>query len=59
MYGYVLAAAEAGIDTRLLKGVVQYTDHWDGSDPAIGAAIRGQGRGREGRARSGGRGRGE
>eukprot|EP00967_Tisochrysis_lutea_P126866 scaffold215133_cov39-Tisochrysis_lutea.AAC.3 len=31
MYGYVIAAAEARIDTKLVRGVVQYTDGRNGA----------------------------
>ncbi len=39
MYGYVFAAAEAAIDTKLLTGLVQYTDYSSNAMPPEGPAI--------------------
>ena len=39
MYGYVFAAAEQGIDTKLLNGLVQYTDAHSAEMPPYGPAI--------------------
>ena len=39
MYGYVFAAAEAGIDTKLLHGLVQYTDFTSARPPPHGPLI--------------------
>jgi hypothetical protein len=36
MYGYVFAASEAGIDTKLLHGMVHYTDHTSAAMPDAG-----------------------
>ena len=39
MYGYIFAAAEAGVDTKLLHGVVQYTDFTKAAMPPDGPSI--------------------
>lgn len=39
MYGYMFAAAEQGVDTKLTRGVVQYADVTSAALPPRGAAI--------------------
>ena len=39
MYGYIFAAAEQGIDTKLLNGLVEYTDYTSAARPPQGPTI--------------------
>ena len=39
MYGYIFAAAEQGIETKLLNGLVEYTDYTDAARPPQGPTI--------------------